>query len=406
MTQTLISAAQSISPLLIGWAKGQPPSKEQKQQLIAWESRYLGRIWQASSQQLSGTESGDIESRNIESRSIEERAALLQRVVARLESSSQNAQNEPAEQNELAEQNESAKQTVLPLPGSWSDWIAMLWILWLPLAQQLDRKQKALGRPLVQGILGGQGTGKTTLCKMLRLVLAELDHETVPLSIDDLYLTYAQRQALLKTDDRLMWRGPPGTHDISLGIETVTAMRRAISGETVSVPQFDKSLYEGQGDRAAPLLCSAPTIILFEGWFVGATPLPPNRFDQGDLPAPIHTPADRQFAKDCNERLAQYQSLWNFLDALIVLCPRDYRLSVQWRQEAEQKMKASGKSGLSDDEIAAFVTYFWKALHPELFITPLTHSEKTDLVVYIEPDHSVGDLSAPAFGHSEKVNCV
>ena len=272
----------------------------------------------------------------------------------------------------------------------------MLWVLWLPLAQQLDKKQRTLGRPLVQGILGGQGTGKTTLSKMLQLILGQLGHETIPLSIDDLYLTYEQRQTLLKTDDRLVWRGPPGTHDVALGTETLSVMLQAAPEDRVSVPQFDKSLYQGQGDRIAPLVRAAPTVVLLEGWFVGAVPLPVDTFSRSDLPDPIRTHADRQFAKDCNERLQQYLPLWDFLDALIVLCPHDYRISVQWRQEAEQKMKASGKAGLSDSEIAEFVTYFWKSLHPELFITPLTHSNKTSLVVYIGSDHTVDGLKFPA----------
>ena len=46
-----------------------------------------------------------------------------------------------------------------------------LWNLWLPLAMQLSTQKQSLNRPLIQGILGGQGTGKTTLCQVLRLIL-------------------------------------------------------------------------------------------------------------------------------------------------------------------------------------------------------------------------------------------
>lgn len=365
MNQSLASAAQLICPLIIDWGNGQSLTLAQKQQIIEWETTYLRDTWCEAAQLP---------------HAIEARAALLQKVVRVM----------------------SAQAVNMPLPGAWSDWVALLWMLWLPLAQQLDRKQKAVGRPFVQGILGGQGTGKTTLSKMLQLILSQLGHVTVPLSIDDLYLTYAERQELLKGDDRLIWRGPPGTHDIALGIETLKAMKSAAAGATVSIPQFDKSLHGGQGDRAASVQQPAPTIVLFEGWFVGAQPLPAQTFEGiNELPEPITTPTDRQFASDCNQRLSEYVSLWAFLDSLMVLSPRDYRLSRQWRQEAEHKMKAAGKTGLSDDEITDFVTYFWKALHPELFINPLTHSIGTDLVVYIESDHSVGDLQSPAFGHAE-----
>ncbi|NJQ98359.1 MAG: glycerate kinase, partial [Hydrococcus sp. CSU_1_8] len=114
-------------------------------------------------------------------------------------------------------------------------------------------------------------------------------------------------------------------------------------------------------------------------------------------PAPIITPEDKQFAKDTNERLKEYLPLWERLDRLIVLCPVDYRLSKQWRKEAEQKLKvASGKEVMSEDEIDCFVEYFWRSLHPELFITPLTKNPNlVDLVVEINADRRLGRLYQP-----------
>ena len=38
-------------------------------------------------------------------------------------------------------------------------------------------------------------------------------------SIDDLYKSHAERQQPQKQDHRLIWRGPPVTHDVNLGIE-------------------------------------------------------------------------------------------------------------------------------------------------------------------------------------------
>lgn len=93
-----------------------------------------------------------------------------------------------------------------------------LWNLWLPLAMQISAQKQSLKRPLIQGILGGQGTGKTTLAEVLRLILGQLGYSTVSLSLDDLYKTYTDRQKLQKADPRLIWRGPPGTHDLELGI--------------------------------------------------------------------------------------------------------------------------------------------------------------------------------------------
>ncbi|MGC1307703.1 MAG: glycerate kinase [Phormidesmis sp.] len=295
-----------------------------------------------------------------------------------------------------------------PLPGAWTDWIDLLWSFWLPLAQKLDRHQRALNAPFTQGILGGQGTGKTTLTQILQVILAQLGHQTVALSIDDLYLTYKQRQALKQKDPRLIWRGPPGTHDIDLGLRTLKQLKgeesNACSGGQVSVPQFDKSLHEGQGDRTQPAQYPTPTIVLFEGWFVGVRPLPEAVFAQSNhLPEPIVSAADRAFARDCNRQLQLYLPLWDCLDSLMVLHPQDYRLSQRWRQQAEHKMKAQGKSGLSDAEINKFVMYFWKALHPQLFIQPLIHSPQANLIVAICQDHRPSRLYLSSNGNPGEI---
>ncbi|MEM6403721.1 MAG: glycerate kinase, partial [Cyanobacteria bacterium P01_D01_bin.116] len=70
----------------------------------------------------------------------------------------------------------------------------------------------------------------------------------------------------------------------------------------------------------------------------------------------------------------------------------DYRLSLEWRKQAEHQMKASGKTGMTDLEIEEFVNYFWKALHPELFIKPLIESSSVDLVIEINSNHSFGKI--------------
>ncbi|MHC5721870.1 MAG: glycerate kinase, partial [Nostoc sp.] len=68
--------------------------------------------------------------------------------------------------------------------------LQVLWDLWLPLGIKLALQRQQLGRPLIQGILGGQGTGKTTMCKILSLILDQLGYRTLSLSLDDLYKTY------------------------------------------------------------------------------------------------------------------------------------------------------------------------------------------------------------------------
>ncbi|MGL5082103.1 MAG: glycerate kinase [Microcoleaceae cyanobacterium] len=282
------------------------------------------------------------------------------------------------------------KESLPQIPG----WETLLWQLWLPLTLQLIAQHQSLGRPTVQGILGGQGTGKTTLGAALTQLLNLQGYRTLSLSLDDLYKSYADREQLRQVDPRLIWRGPPGTHDVKIGLQVLDQLRHPQPSQLISVPQFDKSLWQGMGDRIAPKSVTEVDIVLFEGWFVGCRPVNPVVFETA--PEPIITTEDRQFAQDMNRKLQDYVPLWERLDRLMVLKPVDYKLSKQWRKQAEHNMIAQGKSGMSDAEVEQFVDYFWKALHPELLIKPLLQNPNlVDLVVEINADHSVGRIYQP-----------
>lgn len=254
---------------------------------------------------------------------------------------------------------------------------------WLPLAHQLVAWHQQANGTLIQGILGGQGTGKTTLASILTQIFHHLGLRVCQISLDDLYKTYADRLLLQQADPRLIWRGPPGTHDVDLGIEILRRLKQ--KQYPVAIPRFDKSAWEGMGDRANFESVTEIDIVLFEGWFVGVQPIAPQAFEQA-LP-PINTESDRAFARDMNTRLQDYLPLWNWLDRLIVLYPTDYRLSQQWRRQAEQRQIARGQAGMADSKVNAFVEYYWRSLHPELFITPLLQGAGADWVIEIGPDH-------------------
>lgn len=276
------------------------------------------------------------------------------------------------------------------------DFLPTAWTLWLPLAHHLIQLRQTHNRPVIQGILGGQGSGKTTLGKILTAILTHLGYTTLSLSLDDLYKTQRDRLQLRAQDPRLRWRGPPGTHDVELGIQVLDRLRSAAPHQTVPIPRFDKSLWDGAGDRISPELATGVDIALFEGWFVGTRPLV--TYDWTMAPDPILTEGDRAFAADCNQRLRDYLPLWERLDSLMVLHPQDYRWSKLWRQQAEHDLRQTGRSGMGDAEIEDFVDYFWQALHPDLFITPLVQQPgRADFIVDIDQNHCPGAVYPPGY---------
>ncbi len=245
-----------------------------------------------------------------------------------------------------------------------------LWRFYAPLVVFLLAQKP----PFCLGIVGMQGTGKTTLSLLLKHILEICDRRVLCLSLDDLYKTYSDRQQLQKSDPRFRWRGVPHTHDVALGLELFTAIRH--NHYPLSVPRFDKSLHQGAGDRTSPEVINDPLdIVLFEGWFVGAQCL-------NNLPA-----SASQFTQDCNQKLRDYQPLWQVLDYLVALIPSDYRYSLQWRQSAEIKQIEQGKGGMSPAEVQEFVDYFWQALPPEIYLPDIAN--RSNLVVHLDSDRQV-----------------
>jgi D-glycerate 3-kinase len=253
-----------------------------------------------------------------------------------------------------------------------------VWDVWLPLAFKIAQWRDSQTHCLIQGFLGGQGTGKTTLTQILTFLLERLGYKAVSWSIDDLYLPYVDRVALRDRDPRMVRRGPPGTHDVQLGIDVLQQFRQG--NFPIELPRFDKSVHAGEGDRTESERIEQADILLFEGWFVGVQP----------IVSEFERVVDRQFARDMNQQLQRYVPLWELLDRLIILHIPEYQLSKQWRKQAEHRMIAQGKAGMSDVEIDEFVEYFWKALHPELYILPMI--QKADLVLEIGTEHRVKSI--------------
>lgn len=229
--------------------------------------------------------------------------------------------------------------------------------------QMLDERLAITARrPFILGICGAQGSGKSTLAEGLAQRLRDTGLRIAVLSLDDLYLTRAERVALARTIHPLLaTRGVPGTHDVALGLAVFDGLA---AGGCTLLPRFDKAT----DDRApSGVRIDGPVdVVLFEGWCVGAVAQ-----EASALATPINDlerlqDADGHWRHHVNAALAgEYQHLFGRIDALVLLAAPDFAKVRDWRIEQEeglrQSLRAAGRSteGTMDDaQVASFVQFY------------------------------------------------
>src|SRR5215469_14478781 len=140
-----------------------------------------------------------------------------------------------------------------------------------PAAERIAEARRSRGRPIVAGLCGSQGSGKSTMAAFLKALLEAEGLKAAILSLDDLYLTLPERERLsVEVHPLLKTRGVPGTHDVGLGHALIDVLTEG-SAE-VSMPRFDKAEDTRAPAETWPRVASPVDVILFEGWCFGAIP--------------------------------------------------------------------------------------------------------------------------------------
>lgn len=253
-------------------------------------------------------------------------------------------------------------------------------------AQLAARRASGAPGPLVLGISAPQGCGKSTLCDALCVLFERNARSAAAVSVDDFYLTNADQRALAAAhpgNPLLELRGNAGTHDMALGTSSLRALRAATQpGATVPIPRYDKSAYQGRGDRADPSIWpSVPSpvdVVLFEGWMLGFRPLESEAVAAVD---PHLIPV--------NDALRGYKEAWDsFADAWLVVRVDDPSYAHRWRLQAEQAQRAAGRPAMTDEEVKGFVDRFmpgYRAYLPGLYAAgPTTAQPGALLVVQVD----------------------
>ena len=260
----------------------------------------------------------------------------------------------------------------------------------------LAQRAKTAETPPLVGFSGCQGSGKSTLVALIAKVMREVHGvSTVVLSLDDFYLTKAARSALAESIHPLFaTRGVPGTHDLALLNETITALRQPEAGGTVPVPAFDKAL-DDRTEMVHWRQVSAPVqLIVLEGWCVGLSPQ-----QESELEAPINPMEAEQdpslsWRGEVNRQLAtEYADLFGKLDALLLLQAPSFDAVFEWRWEQEQRLSEqfqqdhpdSPDPTMSRAEVADFILHYQRLTEHGLKTLP----DRADFVWELATDRSV-----------------
>lgn len=227
--------------------------------------------------------------------------------------------------------------------------------------------------PCVFAISGLQGSGKSTLALQLQQRMQGAGVSSAVLSVDDFYLDAPQRAELAhQVHSLLATRGPPGTHDLALALQTFAALR---DGRSVALPRFDKL-----SDRRLPSerwpVVQGVELVIFEGWLLGtpaqdaaALLMPVNTLERDEDPQGI-------WRDYCNTALAQeYPALWQQIDHLLLLQAPSFDIVPEWRWQQEQQLSreyatAGEHVGMTRTQVERFVQLYERVSRQALAMLP------------------------------------
>ncbi|KAK4499105.1 hypothetical protein PRZ48_009617 [Zasmidium cellare] len=236
--------------------------------------------------------------------------------------------------------------------------------------------------PFFLGLNGVQGAGKTTLVSTLSKTLSSPPHSlpTVVLSIDDLYLPHDEQEALAKShpDNPLVQhRGVPSTHDIQTGISLFEAL--ANRKENIRVPSYDKSQFNGAGDRRPESEWETVNktgdkpveVVVFEGWCVGFRALTDNEVERKWKDAIQQAEKGDGSYKGrlghlkledvllINSKLREYDALTDRFGAFMHIDAEDSLYVYHWREQQEAAMRAEKGTGMTQEQVINFVNGYY-----------------------------------------------
>ena len=215
----------------------------------------------------------------------------------------------------------------------------MLKAFLIPMCFWISKKANSK-KPYFIGLAGGQGTGKTTISSIIKIILEKyFKLKVFQISIDDFYQTRKERLNLSKKiHPMLATRGVPGTHDVLMMLDFFKKVKSK-NFKKIELPKFDKAIDDRFPKKNCYKIKEQPDVIIFEGWCVGA---------KAQLNKTLKKPINSLekvndhkliWRKYVNQRLkTEYKELYSQLNCMIYLKAKNFSLLQKWRLKQENKL--------------------------------------------------------------------
>ena len=263
---------------------------------------------------------------------------------------------------------------------------------YLPISKMIAEEYFKKKKTKVIGLTGGQGTGKSTISNILKIILKEAYKlETVIFSIDDFYKTLNERKKISKKFCELfITRGVPGTHDTKMLHQCINNLKKNNFKKTI-IPKFDKSIDDRCAKNKWSKVKKKPDIVIFEGWCVGATAQKTKELNVSINKLEKQKDNKRIWRQKVNLELKKsYKKIFNLIDKLIFLKVPSFKYVYKWRSLQEKKLRITGKGNktMNDKQIKNFVMYYERITKHMLKTLP----KNADTVISIDKKHRLKSI--------------
>ena len=244
-----------------------------------------------------------------------------------------------------------------------TDKIKSLKKIYIPMSFWIENKYKKKKKTLFLGFSGGQGSGKTTVAKILKIILKKFFKRKIHISsIDDFYKTLEDRNKMAHTKHPLFKiRGVPGTHDINLIKKFFYFIKEKKFAKT-KLPKFDKSMDDRLKKKYWFNIKERPEIVILEGWCVGAQPQSNSLIKKPINILEKYEDQDLIWRKYVNEKLKkEYKKLFSMIDYYIFMKIPNFKMVFKWRLLQENKLRKKLKFKrkiMSYNEIKYFIMFY------------------------------------------------